>query len=456
MKELIAAKLDAMEAKDIKRYLALVDETDREYYTEQRNWFLIYQDTVTSEFAIDVLKATKVSDVSIIAVLHQHYFYGPQEEDRTITYEEKFVKTPGGWKDADLNFRVTETPHFVIKYPQEADTRAGIVAKDAENAYASVAKELQLEPQAKTTIKLYADQEMLRQSTDIRIAYLFNGWGEAGESIKMYAYRETGSISSLIAHELVHKITLEITDSQTSWLAEGMGTYFGNRPFQGGDALQLGRFTVQELSKPVSWLEEKDLGQLTDEKTIQLYYAVSGMVVEFAVKTYGLDKLHALLIEMAEYPRYDRGYDYDMEPEYQQRLYQAMETVFGVTKDAFNKRWLAWISSQSLRASPIRINPVLQMEGEVIPVNPMSPGSQAPHRWIFAHCGGGGLTGYCQRFSTEAGLDQVTRQHQDPNLARTDHQMAGGDAAGICCLASRACCLSVHEGIPFNLKMHCM
>jgi hypothetical protein len=345
VKELIAAKLDAMEAKDIERYLALVDETDREYYTEQRNWFLIYQGAVTSGFVIDVLEAEKVSDDFIIAVLHQHYLYGPQKENRTVTYEEKFVRTPGGWKDADLNFKVAQTWHFVIKYPQEADTRAGIVAKDGENAYASVVKELQLEPQAGTTIKLYADQEMLRQSTDIRIAYLFNGWGEAGESIKMYAYRETGSVSRLIAHELVHKITLEITDSQTSWLAEGMATYFGNWPFQGGDALQSGIFTAQELSKPISWLEEKDLGQLTDEKTIRLYYAVSGMVVEFIVKTYGLDKLHSLLIEMAKYPRYDRGYEYAMEPEYQQRLYQATEIVFGANKDEFNQRWLAWISS---------------------------------------------------------------------------------------------------------------
>jgi hypothetical protein len=352
VKELIAAKLDAMEAKDVERYLALVDETDREYYTEQRNWFLIYQDAVTFEFTIDVLEAEKVSDDSITAKLHQHYFYGPQKEDRTITYEERYVKTSGGWKDADLNFKVTETPHFVIKYPQEADTQARIVASDAENAYSSVVQELQLEPQAKTTIKLYEDQEMLRQSTDIQIAYLFNGWGEAGESIKMYAYRETGSVSRLIAHELVHKITLEITDSQTSWLAEGMATYFGNRPFQSGDALQLGVFTVQELSKPISWLEEKDLGQLTDEKTIRLYYAVSGMVVEFIVKNYGLDKLHALLIEMAKYPRYDRGYDYAMEPDYQQRLYQAMEIVFGVNKDRFNKQWLAWVSSQSHSALP--------------------------------------------------------------------------------------------------------
>jgi hypothetical protein len=346
VKDLIAAKLAAMEAKDIERYLALIDETEEEYYTEQRNWFLIYQDAVTSDFSIKVLKAENIDDATIIATIYQHYLYGPRKEDRTFNYEAKFAKTADGWKDADLNFRVMETPHFIIKYPQEVEAKAIAVSEDAEIAYASVVKELGLESKKKAIIKLYADQEMLRQSTDIRIAYLFNGWGEAGESIKMFAYREAGAIPRLVAHELVHKITLEITDCQTSWLAEGMATYFGNRPFQGGDALQSGMFTAQELSQPITWLEEKNLGLLTDEKTIRLYYAISGMVVEFIVETYGLEKLQALLIELSKYPPYDGGYDYTMEPELQQRLYQAIETVFGVKKDAFNEQWLAWISSQ--------------------------------------------------------------------------------------------------------------
>jgi hypothetical protein len=63
VKELVAAKLEAMKAKDIKRYLALINETDKEYYTEQRNWFLIYQDAVTSDFTIEVVKATLSSSI---------------------------------------------------------------------------------------------------------------------------------------------------------------------------------------------------------------------------------------------------------------------------------------------------------------------------------------------------------------------------------------------------------
>ena len=213
VKELVAAKLEAMKAKDIKRYLALINETDKEYYTEQRNWFLIYLDAVTSDFTIEVKKAEKINDATIIASLYQHYLYGPEKADRTVTYEERFIKTPNGWKDADLNFKVKETPHFVVKYQGEVEANAVQVCEEAEKAYASVVKELGLESRDKTTIKLYIDQEMLRQSTDIRIAYLFNGWAEAGESIKMYARRERATIAPLIAHEMTHKITLGISDS---------------------------------------------------------------------------------------------------------------------------------------------------------------------------------------------------------------------------------------------------
>jgi hypothetical protein len=109
----------------------------------------------------------------------------------------------------------------------------------------------------------------------------------------------------------------------------------------------MGWYTAEDLAQPISWLEETTLIELTDEKTIGLYNAVSSMVVEFMVDTYGLDKIHALLTELSKYPRYGRGYDYaGMEQENQTRLHQAIETVLGVKRDTFNQQWLKWLSSQ--------------------------------------------------------------------------------------------------------------
>ncbi len=345
--QLVATRVKAMQAKDIEQYLSLLNDADKEFYLEQRNWFLIYQDAITSDFTIEVQQVEKINDTTLVASLKQHYLYGPQKAERTIYYEEKYIKTPNGWKDADLNFEVKETAHFVVKYQKEIAANAAEVFEEAEKGYASVVNALELEIPEKATIKLYSTQEQLRQSSDIRVAYLFNGWGEDGELIKLYARRERAVFAPVIAHELVHKITLELTDSLNSWLAEGLATYFGNQPFRGGNLVELKQYTAKELSKPITWLEETNLIQATDGETIWQFYAISGMVVEFMVESYGLNQLKALLNELSKFPRYDHGFDYDqMELENQKRLHQAIETVLAMDQVTFNQQWLKWIEAQ--------------------------------------------------------------------------------------------------------------
>jgi len=345
--QLVTAKVDAVRAKDTEAYLALVNEADPEYYTEQRNWFLILQDAVVADFSIEVQEVEAVDDETLVASLKQHYLYGPERADRTIAYEERYVRTPAGWKDADLNFASMETAHFLVKYQPEIAEKAVEVSEEAERAYSSVISGLGIEAPEKITIKLYATQELLRQSTDIRITYLFNGWNEFGESIKLYARRDRSAFAPVIAHELTHKITLGVARSQPSWLAEGLACYFGNQPFWGGNPLELGWYTSQELSKSIAWLESINLQRVTDDETRGLYYAVSSMVVEFVAEAYGRDQIRALLDALSQYPPNDRGYDYDLlEQEYQRRLERAAETVLGVGIDAVSQQWIDWIESQ--------------------------------------------------------------------------------------------------------------
>jgi len=345
--QLVAAKVDAVRAKDIEGYLALINEADPEYYTEQRNWFLIIQDATIADFSIEVREVEAVDDATLVASLEQHYLYGAELADRTISYEERYIRTPAGWKDADLNFESMETAHFLVKYQAEIVEKAAEVSEEAERAYSSVVSGLGMEALEKITIKLYATQELLRQSTDIRITYLFNGWNEPGESIKLYARRDRSAFAPVIAHELTHKVTLGVASSQPSWLAEGLACYFGNRPFWGGNPLELGWYTSKELSKSIAWLESINLQRVTDDETRGLYYAVSSMVVEFIAETYGRDQIRALLYELSQYPPCDRGYDYDLlEQEYERRLQLAAETVLGVGIDAVSQQWIAWIESQ--------------------------------------------------------------------------------------------------------------
>ena len=85
VQRLVAAKLAALQAKDMDQYLALIDGSDPEYITEQRNWFLIYRDAVTADFTIKVKRAEKIDATTIAATLDQHYLYGPEKADRRVT-----------------------------------------------------------------------------------------------------------------------------------------------------------------------------------------------------------------------------------------------------------------------------------------------------------------------------------------------------------------------------------
>ena len=134
------------------QYLVLLDGSDSEYTTEQRNWFLIYRDAVTADFTIAIVRVEKIDATTIVATLDQHYRYGPEKADRQVRYEAKYALTPAGWKEADLSYREIETPHFVIKYQAEVEDKAGEVGEEAEKAYASVVQKLGLLPKGKVTL----------------------------------------------------------------------------------------------------------------------------------------------------------------------------------------------------------------------------------------------------------------------------------------------------------------
>ena len=62
------------------------------------DWFLLYRDAVTADFAMGVKHVEKMGATTIVAALDQHYLYGPEKADRRVSYEAKFSLTPAGWK----------------------------------------------------------------------------------------------------------------------------------------------------------------------------------------------------------------------------------------------------------------------------------------------------------------------------------------------------------------------
>lgn len=348
VQELVDRKLQAMKAKDIDTYLALLGNQEKEYLVEQRNWFLIYQKAPVSDFATTIEDVKIIDHETIQAKLRDTFDYGMnRKEQRDATYEKIFRRSVTGWKDCDLNFLDLGTDHFTIKYPKEAKRIASLVAADAETAFKSITEQLGLQPMDRTVIKLYVSREMVRHSSDISVEWLFSGWYEYGESIKFFAYPKVQEFSETVAHELTHKITNDITDSMALWLAEGVAEScelsFGGK----GNALKTKRCKASEISRSLNWLAESNLW-LLPKADVSRFYNMSGMVVEFLKDTYGQDKLMSLLKELAKNPKYDRGYDpKTMEAENQRRTAAAIQVVYGLSWEDLDKKWLSWISEQS-------------------------------------------------------------------------------------------------------------
>lgn len=345
---LVDRKLAAMKAKDMDAYLALLGDQEKEYLVEQRNWFLIYEKSPVSDFATSVEGVKVIDPNTLVATLRDTYYFGTENKDvRDATYDKVFRKTESGWKDCDLDFEQTETEHFIIKFPSEAKRVVPTVEKEAEKGYSSITQIIGMKPADKTIIKMYATRELVRHTTDISVEWVGVGWYEYGESIKFFAYPKNKDFARVVAHELTHKLSLGITDSMATWLAEGLAESYGSYPVTGESPLKSKWFPKSDLAQPLNWLVEHKLWTLNGGRETWRYYAMSGLVVEFLRNAYGEANLKALLQELARNPRYNRGFDPPtMEDENQRRTAAAIRTVYGVSWEDLSQSWLSWISKQ--------------------------------------------------------------------------------------------------------------
>ncbi|MDP3176526.1 MAG: hypothetical protein Q8M76_01400, partial [Spirochaetaceae bacterium] len=227
----VAERERAIIEKDKNLFMSLLAPGDEEYLLEQSRWFDYRLSADVNEFRLEVEGVEASAPGELRATLRQSYLIGPGRERRDVRYIQVYCFSEGGWKDADLAFDRIETAHFSVRSaipPGETAgerssraSRSEKAARDAESAWAVVARAWGTEPVGRATVKLFVDRELLRQNSKITIGRLFNGWGEPGESIKLYLRPEASrSYVSVIAHELMHKTTLAIARNQCSWFAE--------------------------------------------------------------------------------------------------------------------------------------------------------------------------------------------------------------------------------------------
>jgi hypothetical protein len=344
--QLVAAQEKAVNQGDMDRFMGTLYSADAEYCVEQKRWFQYFHSAGAKDYVLNIEDMARRSETEYVARISQSYVY---KSLKKVTFDLRFVKTGTGWKDADLEYQVLETDHFIIK----GTTGIGQVwmnkiAKDAEKAYEKVTSFYGEQVPGKTTIKLFDNQPLLRDRTIISTLWKFAGWYEYPESIKYYIdSKRSEAYAKVIAHELVHKMTLSRATNLPTWFAEGLAVYYGTFNMYGGNYIQKGWMTKVDHVRSIDWMIQQNFETLKGQKNIDRAYSVAGMIVTYIEKVYGEGKSKQLLEALSHMPqRGEEGFEYKKHNElFAGYLNQCIKTELGVDMETFNEEWLSWIKN---------------------------------------------------------------------------------------------------------------
>ena len=345
----VALRARAVAEGDKSLYLSLLAPEDPAFLLEQSRWFDYRLSAELSEFSLEVESLTPSGPGECGVALRQRYLLGAGKEVRDCRFVQLYRKVGGTWLDADIAFRTLESEHMVVRYDEGVDgLRAARILGDAERAWATVRDSYGEAPDRRTVVKLFSTQELLRQNTKITIDRLFYGWGEPGESVKLFVRPDPSrSYVPVLAHELVHVVTLGTSKNLCSWFAEGLANWFGNFAVLGGTYLDSGYHEASEYDRGVRWLGSVDSQAIDDEYEWGIYGGMSGAVVGFMAERYGPDSPRAVVRALAAYPQVQEGYVYaEHDALLRGYLDGAMRTVLGIGIEEFDLAWREWIRSR--------------------------------------------------------------------------------------------------------------
>ena len=233
---IVTAKEDAIRRGDMQRYLDLLDKTNTAYVVEQQHWLQYFVGADVHDFRLEIEDIAKREDNTYVAIITQQYKYGPKRVVRKCRFNQKFIYSAKGWKDADMEFRERETDHFILKAVDAvSEQKINKIADDAEEAWQIVREAYGVVPPDKTEIKVYNDPALVREITKVSADRVMYGWYEYPESIKLVVKKKRRySYIRTIAHELMHKTSLSQARNQCPWFAEGLAVYFGTFQALGG------------------------------------------------------------------------------------------------------------------------------------------------------------------------------------------------------------------------------
>jgi len=344
IEDVMQVKMRALEAQDYDLYLSTVTQNDTYYYNEQARWYAEMIQPVIRDVTLEVLFVKPFDETSLEATIHQtHTGNG---EDFDFTYPLLFKLDDGEWKDYGYNFESVERPGYTLKY-MPGETRAEAFIDMIDTAYQNLDTVFTQKADEQFVIKLYWDREMLRQRTIPSVEWLFTGWGEPNESLKLYTgHPEIKGYQGTIQHELVHHITIKICDNNLSdWLLEGTAVYYGNAYYDFSLTSSLANLQKDNLRQTIDELNATDLYHPESQQEVWDWYNTGFGYVAYLVDTYGHETFMELYNAAGKKPFNDSVTNETFKEDNIETTREALEAVLGITPEQLSQDYIAWLDT---------------------------------------------------------------------------------------------------------------
>lgn len=336
-------KLEALKDKDLERYLSTISRENQYFFNEQGRWFAEMIKEGMENISFELIAVELKDEHTGIATIRQKHYHNEQFD---ITYPLSYRYKNGQWLDCGYNFDFIETDRYTLKY-MEGEARVDEFRKMIDIAYNNLEDIFTERADPNFEIKLFCDREMLRQRTVPSISWLFTGWGEPNESLKIYTGHETfEGYNGTLQHELVHHITIKICNNNLPvWVLEGVAMYYGNAYFDHSKSTTLSNLKKENIDLSIDYLENMDLYNPKSQQHIWDWYNASYMYVRYLIEKYGHDQFMQLFYKAGEKPFHDSIMNDRFEAKNIQTMNEVLSSVFNITKEELGERYLKWLET---------------------------------------------------------------------------------------------------------------
>jgi len=341
---IIEDRLTALETQDYYLYMDSIGINNQFYFNEQERWFMNMIDDSISDISLEVESVEMIDDKTGSVTIQQGH---DMDVRYHFDYPLLFKYEDGEWMDYGFDFEIMETDRFIIKY-MEGEERLEEFTQMLDDAFDNLDELYELKPLDDYEMKLFTDQEMLRQRCIPANSWLFTGWSEPDESIKMYTGQpyDYTAYASVVQHELVHHITIRMCNNNLPvWILEGIAMYDGSAYYGIDVSRLLSTMTKSRVSQTIAELELNNLNTNLTTQEIYNYYSTSYMYVRYISETYGRDKLMEIFTVAGEKPFHDSTLNDDFYIINQETAATVLIDVLGVTKERLSNDYLDWLDT---------------------------------------------------------------------------------------------------------------